>query len=75
MSMARPYYPSRDQLVEDVKTIGRTITEKADDIVGDWKGVHHYTITATIGTDFVPQLIVTKQAHALKIEVFNGENQ
>lgn len=61
-------YDSREQLVEDVKTVGQTIVEKADEIVGDWSDVHRYTITATIDACELPQVIWTKEANAVKIK-------
>lgn len=61
-------YDSREKLVEDVKAVGQTIAEKADEIVGDWSDVHHYTITATIGVNELPQVIWTKEANAMKIK-------
>ena len=59
-------YDTKEHLIEDVKTIGETITEKAEEIVGDWSQVHTYTITATITVGELPQLIWTKQANIVK---------
>lgn len=59
-------YDTKERLIEDVKTIGETITEKAEEIVGDWSQVHTYTITATITVGELPQLIWTKQANIVK---------
>lgn len=59
-------YDTKERLIEDVKTIGETITEKAEEIVGDWSQVHTYTIMATITVGELPQLIWTKQANIVK---------
>lgn len=60
-------YDKKERLIEDVKTIGKTITEKAEEIVGDWSQVHTYTITATITVNEIPQLAWTKQANIVKL--------
>lgn len=60
-------YDTKERLIEDVKTIGETITEKAEEIVGDWSQVHTYTIMATITVSELPQLIWTKQANIVKM--------
>ena len=49
-------YNAREHLVEDVKTIGQTIIDRAEDIVGDWDKTQEYRITAEISCWQVPQL-------------------
>lgn len=54
------FYKNREQLIEDVKTIGQTIIDRAEDIVGDWSYVQTYTITAEISADSLPLMKWTK---------------
>jgi len=59
-------YDTKERLIEDVKTIGQTIIDKAEEIVGDWSDVYSYAIVGQISVDSVPQLTWTKQAHVVR---------
>ena len=79
--MTRVYYNSRERLVEDVKTIGQTIVDKADEIVGDWSQVTEYEIIGRVAVDEIPSVTFKKTANALKVNINtkaevsdNGEN-
>lgn len=59
-------YDTKERLIEDVRAIGQTIIDRAEEIVGDWKDIYNYTIVAEISIDTVPQLTWTKQAHVVR---------
>ena len=67
--MTRVYYNSRERLVEDVKTIGQTIIDKADEIVGDWSQVREYEIIGRVAVDEIPSVTFKKTAIALKVNI------
>ena len=67
--MTRIYYNSRERLLEDVKTIGQTIIDKADEIVGDWSQVTEYEIIGRVAVDEIPSVTFKKTAHALKVHI------
>ena len=67
------YYKSRDDLVSDIKRVGKTIIEKADEIVGDWDGVTEFKIIVEISVDTIPCLSWQKSARVLPTQI-NGTN-
>ena len=67
------YYKSRDDLVSDIKRVGKTIIEKADEIVGDWDGVTEFKIIVEISVDTIPCLSWQTSARVLPTQI-NGTN-
>ena len=63
------YYKSRDDLVSDIKRVGETIIEKADEIAGDWKDVSEFKIIVEISVDAVPCLSWQKTARILPNQI------
>ena len=77
--MTKIYYDEKAKLIKDVKTIGQTIIDKAEDIVGDWEQVQEYKIIAEIGTYCVPNITIEKRSIALRIntqaEVYDDDRK
>lgn len=53
---------NREELVDFLKVAGETITERANDIIGDNRFVKEYTVTICMdfGDDFIPDIKSSK---------------
>lgn len=67
-------YSERDYLVRDIKTIGQTIIDRAEDIVGEWDCATEYTIKGSVSIDSCPTVSWEKTIRALPTNAKKGED-
>ena len=66
-------YSKRDDLVKDIKAMGQTIIDRAEDIVGDWTDATGYTINCEVSIGSLPTVSWEKSIRALLSNAKKGE--
>ncbi len=51
----------REQLINDVRKVGQTLIDKAEEIVGGWDEICSYSIRVELSPKIMPTLYWTKE--------------
>ena len=57
----------REKRIEQLKACGQTIIDRAEDIIGDYDGAIHYTVTIDIPFHEAPAITTEKQFISQKV--------